>query len=86
VIVSNMDRAVRFYTEVLGLKLKNRFGDHWATVVAGNGLTIGRRTRSSALKRARGPASKIPTEIRFTNHTIVPETERQLSATARLPM
>ncbi len=41
VLVSNMDRAVRFYTEVLGLKLTNRFGDHWATVDAGKGLTIG---------------------------------------------
>jgi catechol 2,3-dioxygenase-like lactoylglutathione lyase family enzyme len=41
VFVSNMDNAVRFYTEVLGLKLTNRFGDHWATVVAGRGLTIG---------------------------------------------
>ncbi len=41
VFVSNMDRAVQFYTEVLGLKLTNRFGDHWATVNAGKGLTIG---------------------------------------------
>jgi predicted enzyme related to lactoylglutathione lyase len=41
VLVSNMDRAVHFYTEVLGLKLTNRFGDHWATVDAGKGLTIG---------------------------------------------
>ncbi|MGH9648799.1 MAG: VOC family protein [Bryobacteraceae bacterium] len=41
VFVSNMDAAVRFYTEVLGLKLTNRFGDHWATVDAGKGLTIG---------------------------------------------
>ena len=41
VFVSNMDRAVTFYTEVLGLKLTNRFGDHWATVEAGKGLTIG---------------------------------------------
>jgi predicted enzyme related to lactoylglutathione lyase len=41
VIVSNMDRAVHFYTEVLGLKLTNRFGDYWATVDAGKGLTIG---------------------------------------------
>ncbi|MCU1262991.1 MAG: hypothetical protein JWO80_5876 [Bryobacterales bacterium] len=28
VFVSNMDRAVEFYTGVLGLKLTNRFGDH----------------------------------------------------------
>lgn len=41
VFVSNMDRAVHFYTQVLGLKLTNRFGDHWATVDAGKGLTIG---------------------------------------------
>jgi predicted enzyme related to lactoylglutathione lyase len=41
VFVSNMDRAVQFYTEVLGLKLTNRFGDNWATVEAGKGLTIG---------------------------------------------
>jgi len=41
VIVSNMDRAVQFYTQALGLKLTNRFGDNWATVEAGKGLTIG---------------------------------------------
>ena len=41
VFVSNMDRAIQFYTEVLGLKLTNRFGDAWATVEAGKGLTIG---------------------------------------------
>lgn len=41
VLVSNMDNAVRFYTETLGLRLTNRFGDHWATVTAGKGLTIG---------------------------------------------
>jgi predicted enzyme related to lactoylglutathione lyase len=41
VYVSNMDEAVRFYSETLGLKLANRFGDKWATVEAGRGLTIG---------------------------------------------
>ena len=41
VFVANMGRAVRFYTEVLDLKLTNRFGDDWATVTAGSGLTIG---------------------------------------------
>lgn len=41
VIVANMDNSIRFYTEVLGLKLTNRFGNDWATVSAGEGLTIG---------------------------------------------
>ncbi len=41
VFVSNMDASVRFYTEVLGLKLTNRFGNNWATVEAGKSLTIG---------------------------------------------
>ena len=41
VYVSNMDNAVRFYTDVLGLTLTNRFGDHWATVRAGNSLVVG---------------------------------------------
>ena len=41
VFVSNMDAAVEFYTQVLDLKLSNRFGDSWATVEAGKGLTIG---------------------------------------------
>jgi len=47
VFVSNMDAAVRFYTEVLGLKLTNRFGNDWATVEAGKGLTIGLHPASS---------------------------------------
>jgi len=41
VYVSNMDQAVRFYAEVLGLKLTNRFGNHWATVQVGKSLVIG---------------------------------------------
>jgi len=41
IYVSNMDKAVQFYSEVLGLKLTNCFGDHWATVQAGKSLTIG---------------------------------------------
>jgi catechol 2,3-dioxygenase-like lactoylglutathione lyase family enzyme len=47
VFVSNMDRAVEFYCDVLGMRLSNRFGDHWATVEAGKGLTIGLHPASS---------------------------------------
>jgi catechol 2,3-dioxygenase-like lactoylglutathione lyase family enzyme len=49
VYVSNMDAAVQFYTDTLGLTLTNRFGNHWATLETGTcywthgeaGLTIG---------------------------------------------
>jgi catechol 2,3-dioxygenase-like lactoylglutathione lyase family enzyme len=41
VFVADMDRAVRFYTDVLGLRLAQRFGDHWASIDGGPGLSIG---------------------------------------------
>jgi catechol 2,3-dioxygenase-like lactoylglutathione lyase family enzyme len=41
IIVANMDRSIQFYTDVLGLRLTNRFGNDWATVSAGDGLTLG---------------------------------------------
>ena len=41
VFVSDMDRSVRFYTEQLGLKLLKRYENHFATIDAGHGLTIG---------------------------------------------
>jgi catechol 2,3-dioxygenase-like lactoylglutathione lyase family enzyme len=41
IFVSSMDKAVDFYTRILGMRLSNRFGDNWATVEAGKGLTIG---------------------------------------------
>jgi predicted enzyme related to lactoylglutathione lyase len=40
IFVTDMDRSVQFYTEVLGLRLTQRFGNHWAQVEAGR-LTIG---------------------------------------------
>ena|SRR5579885_1258628 len=41
IYVSDMDRAVEFYSGVLGLKLAYRFGNDWAQIIAGQGLTIG---------------------------------------------
>ena len=41
VMVSDFERAVTFYTKTLGLKLASRFGNEWAEVEAGPGLTIG---------------------------------------------
>ncbi|HWR82722.1 MAG TPA: VOC family protein [Candidatus Deferrimicrobium sp.] len=41
VFVSDIDRAVQFYTETLGLKLQFRAEDKWAEVDAGSGFTLG---------------------------------------------
>lgn len=40
VMVSNMDAAVSFYTDTLGLELINRYGDHYAEIQAAE-LMIG---------------------------------------------
>jgi len=53
VYVSDMDRAVRFYSETLGLRLAYRFGNNWASVEAGRGLTIGLHPASKEM--AAGP-------------------------------
>lgn len=41
IFVSDLDRAVRFYTETLGLALQYRAGDEFAMIDAGGGLTLG---------------------------------------------
>jgi catechol 2,3-dioxygenase-like lactoylglutathione lyase family enzyme len=41
IYVSDMDRAVEFYTRTLGLKLENRYGNEWASIDAGGGLKLG---------------------------------------------
>ena len=56
VYVSNLDEAIEFYTQQLGLKLTNRIGDRWATIETGPsywtsegvsaGLTLGLRPAS----------------------------------------
>jgi catechol 2,3-dioxygenase-like lactoylglutathione lyase family enzyme len=41
IFVSDMDAAVRFYTKALGLTLRERYGDYWASIDGGQGATIG---------------------------------------------
>jgi catechol 2,3-dioxygenase-like lactoylglutathione lyase family enzyme len=75
--VSNMDAAVRFYTQNLGLRLTHRFGDHWATIDAGPsywttdrgaaGLTIGLHPAS-----AKHPAPGTPGAVGFGFETYTP--------------
>lgn len=54
IFVGDMDAAVRFYTEALGLKLLERHGNHWASIDCGHGLTIGLHPAS-----AQRPAGRV---------------------------
>src|SRR4051812_24483769 len=41
IFVRDMDIAIQFFTEALGLKLDARYGGQWASINCGHGLTIG---------------------------------------------
>lgn len=63
IYVTDMDRAIRFYSEVLGLKLAYRFGDHWASIEAGKGLTIGLHPASADSPAGRKGSMSIGLEL-----------------------
>jgi catechol 2,3-dioxygenase-like lactoylglutathione lyase family enzyme len=75
VYVSNMDRAVRFYSEILGLKLAYRFGDHWASVEIGKGLTIGLHPASERSPAGRKGSMTIGLELAGSVHEAVKRLE-----------
>jgi catechol 2,3-dioxygenase-like lactoylglutathione lyase family enzyme len=76
VFVSDMNNAVAFYTETLGLELRQRFGDHWAEVQAG-GMVIGLHPKSDdAPAPGTSGAISIGLEVAGDIHTVV----KQLSA------
>jgi catechol 2,3-dioxygenase-like lactoylglutathione lyase family enzyme len=63
-LVSDMDRAVRFYVETLGFKLRARFGDDWAEVDAGGGLVLGlHRARANGPKAGSGGSISIGLDV-----------------------
>lgn len=41
IFVTDMDRAVRFYTEILGMKVEYRFGNEWAMLKTEDGMAVG---------------------------------------------
>ena len=53
--VGDLERAVRFYVETLGMKLVEEGGKHWAVIDAGDGFRIGLHpSPPGALEGARG--------------------------------
>lgn len=73
VYVADMDRAVRFYTETLPLKLRERFGDHWAAVDAGGGLVIGLHPATREIPSGRPGSVAIGFEAEQPIETVVTE-------------
>jgi len=62
IFVSDMDRSVNFYTQILGLKLAPRFGNHWASVEAGK-LTIGLHPASNENPAGRNGSTVVGLEL-----------------------
>jgi predicted enzyme related to lactoylglutathione lyase len=56
--VSDMDKAIQFYTETLGLPLKIRFDNYWAEVDAGP-ITIGLHPTEDGKKPKQGGGGTI---------------------------
>lgn len=46
IFVSEMERSVQFYRDILGLNLIYRAGDEWASFDAGDGLLLGLHPKS----------------------------------------
>jgi catechol 2,3-dioxygenase-like lactoylglutathione lyase family enzyme len=65
VFVSDIDRAVAFYTDVLGLALAFRAGDHWASIDAGGATQIGLHPRDGQ-RSAVGNADAISAGLNVT--------------------
>jgi|GEM_PF-229437 len=66
IYVSNMDRAVAFYVESLGLALRTRINDEWAELDAGNGLIIGLHPAQPPRTLPAGTRGAINIELRVT--------------------
>jgi catechol 2,3-dioxygenase-like lactoylglutathione lyase family enzyme len=66
VYVSDMDRAIAFYTDAVGLRLIKRVGTTWAEIDAGEGLIIGLHPANPPQTAAAGVPGSINIELRVT--------------------
>ena len=63
IFVSNMDGAIRFYTDVLGMRLEYRFGNDWASLKTKDGVTVGLHPASNASPAGRKGSITIGFEV-----------------------
>ncbi len=63
IFIRDMDRAVKFYTEILGHKLEYYEKDIWASLDAGDGLKIGLHPGTDS---AHAPGTNGGTQISFS--------------------
>lgn len=63
IYVSDLDRAVAFYTATLGLGIEYRAGDEFAMIDAGDGLKIGLHPAS---KKGPAPGTRGAISVGFT--------------------
>jgi predicted enzyme related to lactoylglutathione lyase len=66
VYISDMNRAVAFYTSALGLVLRTRIGGEWAEIDAGKGLVIGLHPARPPVTPAPGVGGAINIELNVT--------------------
>ena len=72
VFVSDFERAIHFYTEVLGMPLRMRAENFWAEVVAGKDLVIGIHPESeNAAKPGTQGAMQIGLNVSGPLHELV---------------
>ncbi len=77
VYVSDMDQAVDFYVDRLGLKLAQRFGNHWAEVRVGDTLVIGLHPKTD---KAPPPGTRGAMSIGLTIDEPIDQVVQRLSA------
>jgi len=67
VYISNMDRAIEFYSEGLGLTLQSRIGNEWAELVTSSGVVIGLHPAQPPTTVAPGTIGAINLEFQTAN-------------------
>lgn len=63
IFVTDMDRAVRFYTDTLKMKLLYRFANEWATLTTEDGMTVGLHPASTGSPAGRKGSITIGFEV-----------------------